>query len=591
MTPTVKKGTRVWPVLAAYYRAASRYPWLLLGVFAAGLAIEAVSVVATLIMSRLIDTVAVSVPSAESLATLYWFVLLFLCVALFGWCAQRLRMFAIFRIEARVMADLSNQAFHYLLDHSYDFFVSNFAGTLTRRVTRYARAFEQVLDGIVFQFFSTFVFASGVIIVLSIRNIWIGLALFTWTIVFVWVQIALTKWRQPLRVTRAEEDSKVTGALSDAVSNHSTISLFATENHERSLFSGAIARWYDATMRSWRADGVIYAVQGLLAIGIEIALLGGGVYLWSQGQFAVGDFVLIQVYIIGLIDRIWNLGNGMRKLYDAFADAYEMIVILETPHGVKNAQHSKELVIQGGAITFDSVGFNFNETRNIFTDLNLSIQAGERVALVGPSGAGKSTVTKLLLRLYDLTTGEIRIDGQNIAEVRQESLRKAMAFVPQEPVLFHRSLMDNIRYGRLDATDAEVIEAARKAHCHEFIAGLTNGYDTHVGERGIKLSGGERQRVAIARAILKNAPILIMDEATSSLDSESEHLIQEALDVLMEGKTVIVIAHRLSTVLKMDRILVIENGRVAAQGTHEELLKEQGLYHKLWNIQAGGFLE
>lgn len=591
MTPPVKKETRIWPVLAAYFKAAAQYPWLLIGVFAAGLAIEAVSVVATLIMSRLIDAVATSVPSAESMVTLYSFVFLFLGVALVGWCAQRLRMFSIFRIEARVMADLSNQAFHYLLDHSYDFFVSNFAGTLTRRVNRYARAFEQVLDGIVFQFFSTFIFATGVIIVLSIRNIWIGLSLLIWTLLFVWVQISLTRWRQPLRVTRAEEDSKVTGALSDAVSNHSTISLFATEKHERRLFGGAVAAWYEATMRSWRADGVIYAVQGLLAIAIEVGLLAGGLYLWSHGQFAVGDFVLIQVYIIGLIDRIWNLGNGMRKLYDAFADAYEMIVILETPHGVKNDPSAAELQITDGAIEFTGVGFNFNNTRDIFSDLSLTIPGGQRVALVGPSGAGKSTVTKLLLRLYDLTSGEIRIDGQNIAEVTQESLRKAMAFVPQEPVLFHRSLMDNIRYGRLNASDEEVIEAARKAHCHEFIANLQDGYNTYVGERGIKLSGGERQRVAIARAILKNAPILIMDEATSSLDSESEHLIQEALDTLMEGKTVIVIAHRLSTVLKMDRILVIEKGRVAADGTHEELLKEQGLYHKLWNIQAGGFLE
>ena len=213
------------------------------------------------------------------------------------------------------------------------------------------------------------------------------------------------------------------------------------------------------------------------------------------------------------------------------------------------------------------------------------------MALVGPSGAGKSTVTKLLLRMYDVTGGAVRVDGQNIAEVTQESLRESISFVPQEPILFHRSLRDNIRYGRPDATDEEVIEAAKKAHCHEFISTLAEGYDTHVGERGVKLSGGERQRVAIARAILKNAPILILDEATSALDSESESLIQDALRILMQGKTVIVIAHRLSTIMTMDRIVVIEGGKIAAEGTHDELVAHTGgLYQKLWNIQAGGFL-
>lgn len=238
----------------------------------------------------------------------------------------------------------------------------------------------------------------------------------------------------------------------------------------------------------------------------------------------------------------------------------------------------------------DDVAFGFGSERSILQNYNLTINEGEKVALVGPSGAGKSTITKLLLRLYDVTGGTIRIDGQDIATVTQDSVREAIAFVPQEPILFHRTLMDNIRYGRRDATDGEVIEAAKKARCHDFITALPLGYDTFVGERGVKLSGGERQRVAIARALLKDAPILILDEATSSLDSESEALIQEALTVLMEGKTVVVIAHRLSTIMHMDRIIVMEKGDIAAQGTHDELLNSEGsLYHKLWSIQAGSF--
>ena len=223
-------------------------------------------------------------------------------------------------------------------------------------------------------------------------------------------------------------------------------------------------------------------------------------------------------------------------------------------------------------------------------DFTLTIEGGQKVALVGPSGAGKSTITKLLLRLFDVKGGSIEVDGQNITKVTQDSLREAISFVPQEPILFHRTLMENIRYGRLDATNEEVLEAAKKAHCHEFISSLPQGYETFVGERGVKLSGGERQRVAIARAILKNSPILVLDEATSSLDSESESLIQDALNVLMEGKTVIVIAHRLSTIMKMDRIIVLQNGAIVADGTHNELLADGGLYQKLWSIQAGGFL-
>jgi ATP-binding cassette subfamily B protein len=236
------------------------------------------------------------------------------------------------------------------------------------------------------------------------------------------------------------------------------------------------------------------------------------------------------------------------------------------------------------------VSFNFHKDTPVLKEFNLTIAGGEKIALVGPSGAGKTTVTKLLLRLYDVKGGGIKIDGQNIADVTQDSLRDAIAFVPQEPILFHRSLMENIRYGRRGASDAEVIEAAKKAHCHEFIDKLPQKYDTLVGERGIKLSGGERQRVAIARAILKNAPILVLDEATSSLDSESESLIQDALELLMHGKTVLVIAHRLSTIMKMDRIVVMENGSIVATGTHLELVNQHGLYQKLWSIQAGGFI-
>jgi ATP-binding cassette subfamily B protein len=401
----------------------------------------------------------------------------------------------------------------------------------------------------------------------------------------------MTRWRHEYKVERAAQDSRMTGVLSDAIGNHSAVMQFAAEDREESFFAEVVAKWRAATMRAWNADAWNYAIQGLLAIAVEAGLMIGAVFLWQQGLLTIGDFVLIQVYVIALIERLWNIGSNMRRLYDAFADASEMIDIIKTPHAIADAPNAPELSVSGGMVSFENVLFYFDEKQPVLPDFSLAIASGEKIALVGPSGAGKSTITKLLLRLYDASGGAVKIDDQDVRMVTQRSLRKAISFVPQEPALFHRTLRENIAYGKQDATEEEIISAAKKAHCHEFISKLPLGYDTYVGERGVKLSGGERQRVAIARAILKDAPILVLDEATSSLDSESEHLIQDALKTLMEGKTVIVIAHRLSTIMTMDRIVVIEDGKIAAEGTHDELLDDHsGLYHKLWSIQAGSFL-
>jgi len=298
------------------------------------------------------------------------------------------------------------------------------------------------------------------------------------------------------------------------------------------------------------------------------------------------------MYIIGLSGQLWSFARIIRDFYEGYADAKEMIEIMKLPYEIQDVAGAKNIVVDKGEIVFEDIHFSFNENREVLKGVNLKINAGQKVALVGPSGAGKTTFVRLILRFYDVISGAVKIDGQDIKNVTLESLRRNISIVPQDPLLFHRTIKENIRYGKLDATDAEIEEAARLAHCDEFIENLPQKYDTYVGERGIKLSGGERQRVAIARAILKNAPILILDEATSSLDSHSESLIQDALDNLMKGRTTVVIAHRLSTIKKMDRIIVLEKGNIKEDGSHDDLIaQEEGLYKALWNLQAGGFIQ
>lgn len=584
------KQASIRSVLAAYLPELGKHPWLVALMLFGMVGLQVAELTAPLFLRTFFDTLAGNDPSQATMGTLFRVIAILAAIYLASWTARRLFTFALMNLEVKVMANLYQRAFDYLIGHSQQFFSSQFTGTLTRRIGKFKDAFETLLDTIVMQFVPTLIFVVGAVIVLFTRNHWLGLILAVWSVAFVGIQVWLARMRQPLREERSAVDSEVSGATADALSNQSAITHFATQSHESGRVQTVVEKWRRATMRSWNADEIIWAVLGLFMITVEIALLTVAVLLWQRGLLTIGDFVLIQAYLLTTFDRLIGINRDLRRFYDGFANASEMIVILEEAHGIKDAQGARPLIVSKGQIDLNAVSFAYND-KPILTDLTVSIPSTQKVALVGPSGAGKSTITKLLLRLHDATEGTIRIDGQDIRCVTQASLRKAISFVPQEPALFHRSLRENIAYGKPDATLEEVIAAAKKAHCHEFIESLPEGYETHVGERGVKLSGGERQRVAIARAILKDAPILVLDEATSSLDSESEALIQDALKTLMEGKTVIVIAHRLSTIMTMDRIIVIEGGRIAAEGTHDELLNHDGgLYKKLWSIQAGGFI-
>jgi len=576
-------------VFRIYFRHVRKYPLSLALVALGAIGIQITDLAAPWYLRQFFNLLAANAPD-ETVSKLLNLVAIIAAIYLASWAIRRIQELSTIFLESHVMTDLYSSTFEYLMGHSYNFFISRFAGSLTHRVSKFARALEIMFDAIMLQFFPTFLFVVGAVTVLFIRNHTLGIALGVWAILFIVFQLYVAKLRQPVRAARAEADTRVTAALADSISNHATIMLFSGKRFEHGLFNAVVETWRKATLRSWIADNAIWSGIGLFMIAIEVGLLWGATIYWSKGLLTVGDFVLIQAYLLTTFDRLISINRELRRFFDAFADSSEMAYILGEPHRVADIQDARTLVVSSGAIAFNHVNFSFGATQSVLSDFNLSVRGGERIALVGSSGAGKSTVTKLLLRMFDIKEGTVSIDGQSIRDVTQDSLRSAISFVPQEPILFHRTLMENIRYGRRDANDEEVIEAAKKAHCHEFISALPLGYGTYVGERGIKLSGGERQRVAIARAILKNAPILILDEATSSLDSRSEALIQDALEVLMRGKTVVVIAHRLSTIMKMDRIIVMDKGRVIADGTHRELLERGGLYQELWSIQAGGFI-
>jgi len=520
-------------------------------------------------------------------------VLILIAFLEFGqWLFWRVSGFAMSIFEARTLADLADTCFAYLHKHSFTYFNNNFVGSLVKRVNWFVRAFEDITDHAVYELLSLLVNLVIILVVLCLKNIYLGLGLLVWCVIFSFVNWKFTKYKLQFDNRRNEMESAATGFLADTITNNSTVKLFCGYGREVKNYAGQNANLTKIRKHTWFLQNYFEAIMTFMVIALEIAMFYGAILLWQAGRATIGDFVLIQSYLVFIFIRIWSYGKIIQSMYTRLSDAEEMTVILNTPHEIQDKPKAKELKVTDGKIEFVNVGFSYNQTRSILEKFNLEIAPREKVALVGPSGAGKTTIVKLILRMHEVESGKILIDGQKVMDVTQESLWQNVSYVPQDPILFHRSLLENIRYGKPDATDAEVFAAARHAHCHEFISGFPEGYNTFVGERGVKLSGGERQRVAIARAILRNAPILILDEATSSLDSESERLIQDALSTLMKNKTVIVVAHRLSTIMKMDRIVVMDEGGIEEQGTHRQLLqKKTGIYKKLWNIQAGGFIE
>lgn len=482
-----------------------------------------------------------------------------------------------------------------MLGHSHQLYQNNFAGALSNKIGDVVEGVPNILKIFIDRFFSHTLAILGTIYVLWTVSVKFAWAMLIWVGLFLYIAISLSKAVQKLIRNAAEERSILGGVFVDIISNVMSVRLFSARQAEvqnvKKQFDGLIQKeqqrdWFFLKLFFWQ--GSSFVVFEAVCIWLLIEGL-------QQGQVTAGDFALILTLNAFVVNALWSLSDDIRVFSETLGRVKQGLNIVETPISIQDAPFAKsltakDLTAQETVIVFENVQFSYDNGNALFSDKSISIRRGEKVGLVGYSGSGKSTFVNLILRLFEVDGGKILIGGQDIRDITQDSLRQHIGMIPQDPSLFHRTLIENIAYGKIGATEAECIEAAKLAYAHEFIVELPQGYNSLVGERGIKLSGGQRQRIAIARAILKNAPILILDEATSQLDSVTEGYIQKSLLEIMEGKTTIVIAHRLSTLLHMDRILVFNDGRIVEDGAHTELLARGGLYKKLWEAQVGGFL-
>lgn len=550
----------------------------------------------TLIISLVVNKLTTETIPSDQLINVFWpYIAAFIgAMAVSEIILWRLVMFLQWTMSDRVVYELNRMVFNTLSEQSMEFHTSRFGGSLVSQANKFTSAFARLSDLILFNIaplIYAFVFTFVILVPLLP---WFAFALAIFAVLFLTVAWFSFSSIRNLSVKEAEAQNKVSGQIADSITNIMAVKSFSRERLERQRFEEFAGESRKAgfairdavTKRDFMFGAIITAIMSTAFITLVFGNVWFGV--------AIGTLLLAVNYSMQILGNLWGFNGMLRQLNRIFGDARDMSTILTTTQSVVDLPDAKDIVADNGEIAFDGVTFRHADAKDddaIFKDFTLTIKPGQRVGLVGRSGSGKTTLTKLLLRFADIQKGSISIDGQSIAEITQTSLREAIAYVPQEPMLFHRSLRENIMYGKPDATQEEVEAAASRANALEFIHKLPEGFDTLVGERGVKLSGGQRQRIAIARAILKDAPILVLDEATSALDSESEKLIQDALEELMKNRTSIVIAHRLSTISKLDRIIVMEDGAIIEDGTHDELLTVKGQYARLWMHQSGGFIE
>ena len=537
---------------------------------------------------RMIDAMALG-PAGRDAAWLAFAGMIALGVAMVG--LRHLAWWSVVPFTTGIMRDAAAEAFHRVQRLSADWHANSFAGSVVRKVTRGMWAFDTLDDVVLLAMLPSLVVLFGTVALLGAHWPVMGVVMLIGAFAYIALTVTLaTQVLAPAARLSNQWDTKLGGMLADAIGTNAVVKAFAAEAREDARLGQVLGKWSRRTRRTWKRFTWSGTSQLALLWVIRAAVTATALWLWMQGRASGGDVVYVLTAYLVLHGYLRDIGHHVHQLQRAVNEMEELALIHQEPFGVADREVARPIRIDAGEIRFEDVTFRYGgHATPLYAALDVTIRGGERVGLVGPSGSGKTTFVKLIQRLYDVTGGRILIDGQDVALATQESLRRQVAIVPQEPILFHRSLAENIGYARPDATQEEIEAAARLANAHDFIAALPRGYRTLVGERGVKLSGGERQRVALARAFLADAPILILDEATSSLDSESEALIQQAIERLMVGRTAILIAHRLSTVRGLDRILVFDNGRIAEDGAHDELLSlDGGVYRRLFERQAGG---
>lgn len=498
------------------------------------------------------------------------------------------------KFAVRNLYNIVTEAMHKVQRFSTDWHANTFAGGTVRKITRGMWAFDQFEDTLFMGLMPALTIMVGMTVMLWIKLPAVGMVALTMAILYsaasIWVSVTMLR---PRFMKSAEADTKMGAVLADAITSNPTVKAFGAEKREEQLFNTVAENWHKKSVHAWQVASAADVFRNVFRLAMMGGMIAVTIILWKNGQATPGDITLVMTSFFIIGGYLRDIGMHIAHLQRSMSEMEDIVTFWSRDEDVRDVDNATQLTIDrtqadDGLIVFDNVGFSYpSDQQMIYDGMSVEIKAGEKVALVGASGSGKSTFVKLVQRLYNLDEGCIRIAGQDIAKVTLESLRQSIALVPQDPILFHRTLAENIAYGKPDATPEEIAEAAKKAYAHDFINNLPLKYETLVGERGIKLSGGERQRVAIARAILADAPILILDEATSSLDSVSEHYIQKALEELMKGRTTITIAHRLSTIQRADRILVFDQGQIVEQGTHSELLsRASSRYKTLYEMQA-----
>ncbi|MEW9808060.1 ABC transporter ATP-binding protein [Mesorhizobium sp. ZMM04-5] len=567
-----------------------RQPVRLSLIAAAFLTATLADVLTPLYAGRLVDAVASGSASdpASWHAAMAAFAML-MALAIGALVFRHLAFMAIIALTLKMMSDIGADAFQRVQRFSTDWHANSFAGSTVRKITRGMWALDLLNDTILMALLPSLVMLVGTTILLGVSWPVMGLIVAIGSLAYIGLTVVLSlAYVAPAARLSNAWDTKLGGALADAVSCNAVVKAFGGERREDARFATVVAKWRGRTARTWTRGTINGTTQGVTLLLMRAAIIGFALFLWAAGQASAGDITFVLTSFFLLQGYLRDIGQHIRNLQRSVNDMEELVEMQGQPLGVADRQDARPIRISNGGIEFEAVTFHYGSHRlPLYRDFSVSIRPGERVGLVGHSGSGKTTFVKLVQRLYDLNGGRILIDGQDIAEAGQASLRSQIAIVQQEPILFHRSLAENIAYSRPGASQEEIEHAARLASAHDFIARLPKGYSTLVGERGVKLSGGERQRVAIARAFLADAPILILDEATSSLDSESEMLIQQAMERLMTGRTTLVIAHRLSTVKSLDRLLVFDRGEIVEEGTHAELVRlDNGIYRRLFERQA-----